>query len=79
MAGAGFVMRAKLFFAWYDFWIGFFYDRKSGALYICPLPCVVIKIWREERYISYKGTAMDGSGYESTAVRRRADKRADQA
>ena len=36
--------RTKLFFAWYDFWIGFYYDRKIKRLYICPLPCFVISI-----------------------------------
>lgn len=40
-------MKATLFFAWYDFWIGAFYDQKKRALYLCPLPCVVIKIERE--------------------------------
>lgn len=58
-------MKVKLFFALYDFWIGAFYDRSASALYICPLPCVVIKIWREKRYISFRGTAMDGSPHET--------------
>jgi len=31
-------------FLWYDFWIGFYYDRDNRAVYICPLPCCVIKI-----------------------------------
>jgi hypothetical protein len=31
-------------FVWYDFWIGAFYDKKKRTLYICPLPCCVIKI-----------------------------------
>lgn len=35
----------SIFFAWYDFWIGFYYDRKNRALYFCPLPMVVIK-WK---------------------------------
>lgn len=34
----------KVFFAWYDLWIGFFYDKKKNVLYFCPLPCVVVKI-----------------------------------
>jgi hypothetical protein len=32
------------FFAWYDFWIGLYYDRFEEVLYICPLPMVVIRI-----------------------------------
>jgi hypothetical protein len=34
----------KIFFAWYDFWIGMFWDSKKKFLYICLLPCVVIRI-----------------------------------
>lgn len=37
-------MKVSLFFAWYDFWVGIFYDQKKRVLYICPLPCCVIKI-----------------------------------
>lgn len=37
-------MKVSLFFARYDFWVGFFYDQKKRTLYICPLPMVVIKI-----------------------------------
>lgn len=40
--------KCKFFFAWYDFWIGFFYDQKKRILYICPFPCVVIKIERNQ-------------------------------
>lgn len=35
-------MKVKLFFAWYDFWVGFFWDSKKSRLYICPLPMCVI-------------------------------------
>lgn len=31
-------MSIKIFFAWYDFWIGFYYDRVNKALYFCPVP-----------------------------------------
>lgn len=34
-------MKLKVFFAWYDFWVGLFYDRKRRILYINPLPCIV--------------------------------------
>lgn len=37
-------MKVSAFFAWYDFWVGAFYDRKKRALYICPLPMLVIKL-----------------------------------
>ena len=37
-------MKVRIFIAWYDMWIGAFYDRKQKTLYVCILPCVVIKI-----------------------------------
>lgn len=27
-------------FAWYDLWVGIFWDRKSRKLYILPVPCI---------------------------------------
>ena len=41
-------MAVKVFFAWYDAWIGVFVDTKKRAVYICPLPMLVIKISRRE-------------------------------
>lgn len=41
-------VKISFFFAWYDLWIGFYFDNKSKALYICPIPCCVFKI--EKRY-----------------------------
>lgn len=37
-------MKISYFFAWYDFWFGWYYDQKKRTLYICPIPCHVIKI-----------------------------------
>ena len=37
----------KIFFAWYDLWIGAYVARKGRAIYVCPVPCVVIKLsWK---------------------------------
>lgn len=33
----------SVLFAWYDLWVGFFYDRRHKTLYTCPLPCLVIR------------------------------------
>ena len=28
-------------FIWYDFWIGFYFDKHRSTLYFCPLPMMV--------------------------------------
>ena len=33
-------MRIKPIFAWYDLWIGAFYDRAKRRLYVFPIPCL---------------------------------------
>jgi hypothetical protein len=37
-------MKVKLMFAWYDMWIGAFWDRKQKTLYLFPLPMIGMKI-----------------------------------
>jgi hypothetical protein len=37
-------MNVRVFFAWYDLWVGAFYERKARILYVCPLPCVVVRV-----------------------------------
>ena len=31
-------VKVRFLFAWYDLWIGAYWDRKSRALYILPVP-----------------------------------------
>jgi hypothetical protein len=38
-------MSVRVFFAWYDLWQGWYFDRK-GSVYWCPVPCLVVKISR---------------------------------
>jgi hypothetical protein len=38
-------VRLRVFFRWYDFWIGAFYDRRDKILYICPVPMFGVAIW----------------------------------
>lgn len=35
-------MTFNLSFRWYDFWVGAYIDMKGKAVYVCPLPMIVI-------------------------------------
>lgn len=37
-------MKVEFIFAWYDLWVGFFYDRKKRWIYFLPIPTVGIII-----------------------------------
>jgi hypothetical protein len=34
-------IKLRIFFAWYDLWIGAYWSRKDVTLYVCLLPTVV--------------------------------------
>jgi hypothetical protein len=42
-------MRIKPIFAWYDLWVGAFYDRAKRRLYIFPVPCIGFYVERTPR------------------------------
>lgn len=37
----------RIFWAWCNCWVGFFWDRESRHLYLCPIPMLVFEIWWE--------------------------------
>jgi hypothetical protein len=41
--------RVSFFFAWYDLWVGAYFDRKKCVLYVCPLPCCVFRFELPQR------------------------------
>lgn len=36
--------RVRFIFAWYDLWVGIYWDRKARLLYVLPLPMIGIVI-----------------------------------
>jgi hypothetical protein len=44
-------MKVKPIFAWYDMWIGMYWDRKNRKLYVLPLPCLGFVIeWPKSKH-----------------------------
>ena len=37
-------MKVRLFFEWFDMWVGVYWSKESRTLYICPLPMVVLAL-----------------------------------
>ena len=34
-------------FAWYDFWVGWFWNIEKRKLYIFPIPMFGVMVWKE--------------------------------
>lgn len=52
----------KIFFAWYNFWIGFYWGRKKRFLYFCPLPMIIFRFgpfWFQKEYLPDMGILLD--------------------
>lgn len=42
-------MRIKPLIAWYDLWVGLFWDSKKRRLYVFPIPCIGFFIQLSEK------------------------------
>ncbi len=43
-------MRVRVRFAWYDMWIGAYWDRHERVLYVCPLPMLLVEVWSRREH-----------------------------
>lgn len=58
------IVAVKFVFAWYDIWIGAYWDRARKRLYVLPIPCVGLifcfgKDDRNEKYPVTIGNDLD--------------------
>jgi hypothetical protein len=53
-------MKISLLFAWYDLWVGFFWDKNKNWLYILPVPTsgIILKLPKRRYYLYYKDSTM---------------------
>lgn len=42
-------MKIELLLAWYDLWVGAYWDAARRKLYVLPLPCVGVVITLRQR------------------------------
>ena len=38
------VQVVELHLCWFDFWVGWFWDRRKRILWVCPLPMLAVRI-----------------------------------
>ena len=53
------MIKVKVIFRWYDFWIGFFYDIKKNILYFFPIPMLGIQFEFFKRWTLSQTTLLD--------------------
>jgi hypothetical protein len=41
-------MSVRLFFKWFDLWVGVYIDWPRRVIYVCPMPCFGIRIQLRE-------------------------------
>lgn len=42
-----YVFRVKFSIVFSDFWVGIYFNQAMRSVYICLLPCLYVKVWRE--------------------------------
>lgn len=47
-------MSIRLFFAWYDLWVGAYIDRENRTIYVCILPTLVLSFSLRSKMTSLK-------------------------
>lgn len=58
-------LKFKFFIAYYDFWIGFYFDSNKKILYFCPFPCFVFSFANKDykfiagKWIKSKGDKLN--------------------
>lgn len=50
-------------FAWYDLWIGVFWDSQKGKLYVLPIPCL--------GFVLHYGTELERKGFKPHSLNTR--------